>query len=201
MEYLKNCVMSETYFKVNDCVFPYFHHAYNSTHENERAVEVPLAEFFINNFGYGVTEVGAVMGYYGFNCGEVIDSNDALPGVTKANAVYDVDYTNKNVLSISTIEHFQSNEYGNVTDSDSIVFLQKILKQAKNYFICWPIGYNLILDAYAGNRSGLQYFMMQRISADNRWIKMQQPNFQQKYDFPYPKANGICCVTNLESLL
>lgn len=193
--------MSERYFRVNECVFPYFIHPYNDTATNERIVEVPLGEFFINNFGYGVTEVGAVMGYYGFNCGEVIDSHDPLPSAIKANAVYDIDYSNKNVLSISTIEHFKSNEYNNVTDNDSIVFLEKILKHAKNYLISWPLGYNISLDEYASKRSGLQYFIMQRVFADNKWVKMTEPHFQHKYDYPFPKANGICCVTNLESLL
>jgi hypothetical protein len=189
------------YFRVNECVFPYFRHPYNDTSINERIVEIPLGEFFINNFGYGVTEVGAVMGYYGFNCGEVIDSHDPLPSAIKANAVYDIDYSNKNVLSISTIEHFKSNEYNNVTDNDSIVFLEKILKQAKNYLISWPLGYNLTLDEYAKDKRDLQYFIMQRVSADNKWVKMTNPHFQHLYDSPFPKANGICCVTNLESLL
>lgn len=182
--------MSDRYFRVNDCVFPYFSHSYNDAGTNERTVEVPLGEFFINNFGYGVTEVGAVMGYYGFNCGEVIDSN----------AVYDIDYTNKNVLSISTVEHFKKNKYSNSSDNDSIVFLEKIISTAKNYFITWPLGYNSILDNYVKN-SKISYFIMKRISKDNKWVKDEFKSFSHLYDSPFPKANGICCVTNLESLL
>ena len=192
--------MRDRYFKVNDCVFPYFSHPYNDAGTNERTVEVPLGEFFINNFGYGITEVGAVMGYYGFNCGEVIDSHDTLPGVIKANAVYDIDYTNKNVLSISTIEHFKSNEYSNTSDNDSIVFLEKIISTTKNYLITWPISYNKILDNFVKN-SSLSYFIMERVSADNKWQKDESKSFSHLYDSPFEKANGICCVTNLESLL
>ena len=192
--------MSDRYFRVNDCVFPYFSHPYNDAGTNERTVEVPLGEFFINNFGYGITEVGAVMGYYGFNCGEVIDSHDTLPGVIKANAVYDIDYTNKNVLSISTVEHFKSNEYSNTNDNDSIVFLEKIISTTKNYLITWPLGYNSILDDYVKN-SKINYFIMKRISIDNKWVKDETKSFSHLYDSPFEKANGICCVTNLESLL
>lgn len=192
--------MSDRYFRVNDCVFPYFSHPYNDAGTNERTVEVPLGEFFINNFGYGITEVGAVMGYYGFNCGEVIDSHDTLPGVIKANAVYDIDYTNKNVLSISTVEHFKSNEYSNTNDNDSIVFLEKIISTTKNYLITWPLGYNSILDDYVKN-SKINYFIMKRISIDNKWVKDESKSFSHLYDSPFEKANGICCVTNLESLL
>lgn len=192
--------MSDRYFRINDCVFPYFSHPYNDAGTNERTVEVPLGEFFINNFGYGITEVGAVMGYYGFNCGEVIDSHDTLPGVIKANAVYDIDYTNKNVLSISTVEHFKSNEYSNTNDNDSIVFLEKIISTTKNYLITWPLGYNSILDDYVKN-SKINYFIMKRISIDNKWVKDETKSFSHLYDSPFEKANGICCVTNLESLL
>lgn len=192
--------MSDRYFRVNECVFPYFRHIYNDAGLNERTVEIPLGEFFINNFGYGVTEVGAVMGYYGFNCGEVIDSHDTLPGVIKANAVFDIDYSGKNILSISTVEHFKADEYSNSSNEDSIVFLNKIVSCAKNYLITWPLNYNVFLDEYVKN-SNFSYFIMKRVSADNKWVKDEFKSFSHLYDSPFPKANGICCVTNLESLL
>ena len=194
-------MIDNRYFRVNECVFPYFTNPYNTTNKNERTVEVPLGEFFINNFGYGVTEVGAVMGYYGFNCGEVIDSHDPLPGVIKANAVFDVDYTNKNVLSVSTIEHFKTGEYSNASDTDAILFLEKVIKQAKNYFITWPVGYNPLLDNYIKNSNNISFFTMKRINENNQWVKDASKSLSFLYDSPFHSANAICCVTNLESLL
>lgn len=194
-------MIDKKFFKVNECVFHYLTHSYNDTHLNERTVEVPLGEFFINNFGFGVTEVGAVMGYYGFICGEVIDAHDPLPGVIQANAVYDIDYKDKNILSISTIEHFRKGEYNNVVDTDSIFFLEKVLSSAKNFLITWPIGYNKVLDSYVENKKNIPFFIMKRVSEDNKWKKDETKSFSYLYDSPYPFGNAICCVTNLETLL
>ena len=194
-------MINDKQFKVNDCVFSYFYHPYNSTRENERIVEVPLGEFFINNFDYEITEVGAVMGYYGFNCKEVIDSHDPLPGVTKANAVHDINYSNKNILSISTIEHFKLDEYDNTSNDDSILFLEKVISSAKNFFISWPLGYNLLLDNYTKNSNKIPFFIMKRISQNNQWQKEETNNFSYLYNSPFPYANAICCVTSLKSLL
>jgi hypothetical protein len=194
-------MINNKHFKVNDCIFSYFHHPYNLTRENERIIEVPLGQFFINTFGYEITEVGAVMGYYGFNCKEVIDTHDPLPGVIKVNAAYGVDYANKNVLSISTIEHFKSDEYNNISDNDSIFFLEKVISSAKNFLITWPLGHNLLLDNYVKNSNKIPFFIMKRLSKDNQWEKEKTNNFSYLYNSPFPYANAICCVTSLKSLL
>lgn len=161
----------DRYFRVNQCVFPYVKNQLN----NERTVEVPLGEFFINNFGYGITEVGAVMGAFGINCGENLTSQDAL--------VHDL--SNKNVLSI-----------GNTNPE----LVRKIVSQAKNYLITWAIGFSSELDNFA-KESSIHKFTMKRVSDNNKWVKEDESNFQYKYNEPYEYGNGICCVTNLEVLL
>jgi hypothetical protein len=163
------------YFRINECVFPYFKNPFNNASKNERTVEVPLGEFFINNFGYGITEVGVVMATYGINCGECLTAQDALVN----------DLSNKNVLSI-----------GN-TNSDLV---KKIVSQANNYLITWAIGFSSELDNFA-KESSIQKFTMKRVSENNKWIKEDQINFQYKYNDPYEYGNGICCITNLEVLL
>jgi hypothetical protein len=159
------------YFKVNDCVFSYLKNQPNS----ERTVEVPLGEFFINNFGYGITEINVVMATYGFNCGECLTTQDALVQ----------DLSNKNILSI-----------GN-TNPDLV---KKIVSQAKNYLVTWAIGFYSELDRFA-KESSIQKFTMKRISENNKWIKESEINFEHKYNEPYEYGNGICCITNLEVLL
>ena len=121
-------MLDDRYFRVNNCVFPYFKHSHNDASNNERTIEIPLGEFFINNFGYGITEVGAVMGNYGFNCGEVINSLD--------NGI-----KNKNVLCISIASFSDKQEV-------NLQLLSLILADAKNYLITWPVGYSLILDNF-----------------------------------------------------
>ena len=163
--------IDDRYFRVNGCVFSYLKNQYNS----ERVVEVPLGEFFINNFGYGITEINTVMTAYGFNCGDVLSIQDALVQ----------DLSNKNILSI-----------GN-TNPDLV---KKIVSQAKNYLVTWAIGFYSELDSFA-KESSFQKFTMKRISENNKWIKENEINFEHKYNEPYEYGNGICCVTNLEVLL
>ena len=167
--------IDERYFRVNECVFPYVKNPFNNASKNERTVEVPLGEFFINNFGYGITEVGVVMATYGINCGECLTAQEALIQ----------DLSKKNVLSI-----------GN-TNSDLV---RKIVSQAKNYLVTWAIGFSSELDNFA-KESSIQKFTMKRISDNNKWSKDTEVNFQYKYNEPYQCGNGICCVTNLEVLL
>lgn len=194
--------LDKKYFRVNECVFPYCRHSYNFSAHNERAVEVPLGGFFIENFGYNVIEVGAVLCYYGYKHTEIIDISDPHERVTKANAL-DIDYTGKNVVSISTVEHLNTKEYwyGNKSDDDCISLLEKIVTQANNYLITWPIGFNLKLDKYVELKTTLPKFVLKRISVDNKWIKDKSMSFNYLYDSPFEWANAICCVTNLDVLL
>ena len=170
-------MLNERYFKVNECVFPYLKHSYNDASNNERTVEIRLGEFFINNFGYGITEIGNIMGPYDFPCGDSISVKECL----------DRNLNNKNVLAVG------------VTES-SIELINKITSEANNYLITVAIGHYKILDNYLEKNNFLK-FTMKRITGNNLWVKEEKPNFNHSYNSPFPYANGICCVTNLESLL
>ena len=50
-------------FKFEGKEFEYFHHEHNRTRINERAVELPLVEYFLNEYPDCV-EIGAVSPYY-----------------------------------------------------------------------------------------------------------------------------------------
>lgn len=186
-------------FNIKDLEFDYFHHEYNKTYLNERIVEVPLGMYFIDKFGAeNITEIGAVMPYYNYQCKEVIDMRDPHNMCYRKNAAYNVEYTKKNILSISTIEHFKIGEYKNRTNQDSIICLNKIIEKSSNYLITWALGYNKFLDEYVKN-SNIKTLILKRISEKNEWIV--DHSFDHKYNSPFNYGNAICVVTNLIELL
>lgn len=188
--------------KINNTSFDYFKHNYNSTWTNERHIEVSLGIYFINKFNFNCIEIGAVMPYYDYTSKLVIDPRDDYQNCYRINAL-DHSYINENVLSISTIEHFKIDEF-NRTDYDSIICLYKIINEAKNYLITWPIGYNKILDNFT-KLSNIPRFIIKRKNIENEWeIDEDVNNFDYIYNDAakpivtgFPCANALCIVTNL----
>lgn len=189
--------------KLNNINFEYFRHSYNETWTNERYIEVPIGIYFLNKFKLNCIEIGAVMPYYGYLSKIIIDPYDSFDGCLRINAL-DYSYISENVLSISTIEHFKIDER-NRTDKDSIFMLNKIIQEASNYLITWPVGYNLILDNYV-EQSDIKYKILRRINYDNEWeIVNDSKKLNYIYNKPtnniksgFPFANAIVIVTNLE---
>lgn len=171
-------MIDKRYFKVGECVFLYYRNPHNNACYTEKTVQIPLGEFFINNFGFGITEIGNTMGFFGFNCGEVLSEQDAFLQ----------DLTNKNIFCV------YKPEIGND-------LLNKIVSQAKNYLIVWPIGMNRDLDSYVNKSQNFLKFTMRKESENNTWVKDSPVNFRHQIDKPFKDFNGIACVTNLESLL
>lgn len=142
------------YFSINDSKFPYFQAP------GEKTVEIPLGIFFINNFGFGITEIGNNMSNYNYNCAEVYNI-ESLP-----------DLTNKNVLSISTI---------NTTN-----ILNKIISEANNFLLTWKFTNNE-LDDYLFS-SSISYLRMENVKLSNKWVKNNLDG-------------ELIIVTNLKTLL
>lgn len=196
-------------FKINDIELRYAREFFNEAYKNERSLEVSIGRYFLSKFGNETLEVGAVLPYYGNDAHEIIDLADEHPKSKKLNAI-DLDYTGKNVLSISTIEHMSTKEYGNGSDQDCITFLNKVLSGASNYLITWGIGYNPVLDEYIKTHPEIPRLIMKRVNWKNEYEKHGDSN-----DFSFPfghsdrpipagyfnNANGVCIVTNLKELL
>lgn len=197
-------------FKINDISLRYCREFFNEAYKNERSIEVAIGRWFLAKYGNQVLEVGAVMPYYGSENHEIIDLADEHPKSKKVNAL-DFDYSNRNVLSISTIEHMMKKEYGNASDDDAITFLTKVLTKAPNYIITAPTGgYNPYLEEYLKARPEIPRTIMRRTNWKNEWIKHSDNN-----DFSIPfghsdreipvgyfnNANGVCLITNLPELL
>ena len=135
-----------------------------NSQDNERIVELKLAmDWYEKVFNAGradtILEIGNVLGFYGFSDHECIDKFAALPDISPAGTVDNVDaleydYTGRDVICVSTIEHMGMNDYDNPTPNegqDAITALDKIHNEASTYFITFGAKYNTLLDEYVKN--------------------------------------------------
>lgn len=200
----------ETHFKINNVSLPYHRGTYNKSYENERSCEVPLGHWFLDKFNDDVLEVGCVLPYYLDGIKHtVIDLTDIHPCNIKANAL-DWDYTGKNVLCVSTIEHLQKREYSNGSDQDAVTLLNLIISQAANWLITFPPTYHPILDAYLKSNTQITRRILKRANWFNEWeVEPDSNNFDFLFghrdgrspDGVFNNANAICLITNQKELL
>jgi hypothetical protein len=178
--------------------FEYFIHPYNRTNETERKVEIPLVKSYIEQANDFI-EIGCVSPYYFEVSHNVYDLTDNHHKCINIDAEK-LDLDNKNILSISTIEHFGvvdsfSNEK---KQNKAIDFLKRILSLNSKYLISWPLGYNLELDQYTfSNIKNALY-----ISRDNNnlltWKQktLNQLNDTDKRYGTFDCANTVCILEN-----
>ena len=184
-----------------------------AVHIGERTLEVPMAWAFLRelitldeesqilNLKSQILEVGAVLPYHQHRPGavqvrhRVIDPYDPWPPCDRRDAL-DVDYTGCAVLSISTIEHIGLLEYGATADRPlkGFAVLEKILTQARSYFVTFPLGYNLQLDAAVAASAYPRQLYVQT-SPYNTWAPAPTEDWAHAYGRPYPWANAICVLS------
>jgi hypothetical protein len=169
---------------------------YNNPDNNERKVELPLAFWFINNYGDDLIELGEVTDFY-------IDAKHPVYDLVKEREhttqmdISDVDYTGKNVVSISTIEHVGNGDYNHKVDPDkALALLNKIFAGAKNYLITFPAGFNRQLEKTIVENN-IKHLIMIR-DVDNRWTQVDDKEMKD-YDYskPYGAGNAVVILTNL----
>ena len=178
-----------------------FDHKHNRTITNERAVEIPLALRYlkaVGSAGEDLVEVGAVTPYYCDNDHRVIDPYDKR-GTIKARAE-DYDFTDENVLSISTIEHIGADNQYEARDPmvEGLAFkvLEKIYQESKSCFISWGMGFNLALDeTVRKNQHNFNHFFYHR-TGERDWVLLHNPeNFNVRYGMPFRCANSVIFIT------
>ncbi len=190
--------MSEEYFIFQGQEFKYFDHPHNNTRINERTVEIPVSLKFLESNLENLIEVGCVTPYYSECLHEVIDLTDDHPKSKKIDATQ-YDFKNKNVLSISTVEHVGLSDYGNqVKENNAAINLcEKIIKDSLNYFITWPLGYNKVLDSWAFDKKDT--FLISRRD-DNKYLwtekKQNELTEDNKVYGSFHCANSIIILTN-----
>lgn len=143
-------------------------------------------------------EVGCVTPYYNESSHEVIDLTDDHPKSKKIDATQ-YDFKNKNVLSISTIEHVGLGDYGNEKKENNaaISLCERIMAESKKYFITWPLGYNKNLDEWALQRNDGIFLSRQE---GNKYLWQQKTlsdlTEDNKVYGTFHCANSIIILTN-----
>lgn len=110
-----------------------------------------ITRIWLKNTKGKVIEIGAVTPYYFAGAvDDICDPADNHRAVNLKTSMFNIDLTNKNVLSVSTIEHIGLGEYGvPIQNGESAVLaLDKILKESKTCLVTFSVGHNLELDNY-----------------------------------------------------
>lgn len=115
----------------------------------ERSVELSIADEWINNHS-DIIEIGAVTPYYWpGRIKNIVDPSDEHVLVNHRKSLFDVELSDKSVLSISTLEHVGKAEYGLKEERHlAVSAFEKITSEAKDFLITIPVGWNKYLDNY-----------------------------------------------------
>lgn len=179
----------------------YFRHTYNLAYQNERKVEIPIAEWFLRaqRQGVRILEVGNVLGNYGFGQPrDILDKYDSSPGLINEDVIdfaprekYDA------IISISTLEHVGWDEAER--DRGKIPVAIKNLRDncmrlGGVMLVTLPLGYNQYFDEYLerGGDVFSERHYLKRVSADNQWEQVEYSKAAaSRFGEPYNNANAM----------
>lgn len=172
---------------------------------SERYIEIPLALWFMTNVikNNPVLELGCTLPYYIEKDKNhiVYDLTDNHPDNIKKDIrlLTDNDYKT-NIISISTLEHINQNQYGirTIDNSFSAVYvLKKIMQNALKFFITVPIGQNKTLDEYLLNTNIGQKFIGRLPLKTNNWEFIDKMNLTREHlvGSTWQDADCICLIT------
>jgi len=135
-------------FQFNDEIYDYLLHPYNSTRLNERTIEVPIAQRFIESIDSdNVLEIGCVLPHYLDEYSHVvIDKHETFPGVINEDIrTWESDNLFDGAISISTFEHVASDWHEIVKAIDSV--MSKI-SEGSRFLLTMPYGFNRHVDLH-----------------------------------------------------
>ena len=136
---------------------------------------------------------------YYFNIDQInviIDPTDPHKSVTHRVSLFEFDFQDSDVLSISTIEHIGTGDY-NLPIDDCREALLKILNQSKSCLITFPIGYNLLLDRFIflnNFPSNIIINIVYRSRYFNDWHVTTDFKYLLKLKYGPQWANGIVVI-------
>ena len=177
-----------------------------NSQNNERVVELRIAiNWYEKLIEQGkkdsILEVGNVLQFYGHVEHKCIDLYAEYPDISAGGEVEnvdarEVDYTGKDVMSVSTIEHIDlAGEY-EVKEGDgsgAITVLDKIVNESDSYFITWGPNANKKLDDYVkANLANYDWHGWVRTGEEAFDYTAQDMEVWEKLvDDPYKFCNGI----------
>lgn len=186
----------KAYFEYHEKKLTYCTSKYNHSDLNERTIEVPIIEYYIDLEPHAkVIELGAVLQHYRRVNFVVVDKFE------KGNEILNVDIVDFKpkqkfdlLISISTLEHIG---FDDDTDPDKIVKVVKhirthVLSPTGKAVISFPLGYNPHLDQLIQSKR-MKLFdrleFMERYSHLNYWrMRLRPPVFPVTYNARYNNA-------------
>ncbi|MFA6008075.1 MAG: glycosyltransferase [Candidatus Shapirobacteria bacterium] len=187
------------YFNFNGEKLKYLRKIYNFSYRNERAVEIPIAEFLWKKYNpVSALEIGNVLSHYGWTGQVIIDKYEVAKNVLNIDAV-DISTDKKYdlVVSVSTIEHIGW-DWGEEKDFDKSIFVlnrvKKVLNPDGHMIITLPLGFNKYLDLFLKNNPDFfsETYFLKRISKDNKWTQCLYEEVKNcSYGEPFEAANAI----------
>lgn len=197
-DYFENeIVFSDSEFILNGKRYALFEHPYNCGYKHarmtERSVELSLAREYIDSCNGTIVEIGAVTPYYFFNnkIAEIIDPTDIHKRVTRK-SIFDCDLNGKNVLSISTVEHIGTSDYGMHETENTVDAIEKILREADTCLITAPSGYNKLLDEWVKENQKSEIVKLMQRSMNNHWEEVTDSYVAIEYTHLW--ANGLVVI-------
>jgi len=194
-------LLRERHFKFRGGLLPCFYAHYNVTWCNERAVEVPLGRWYLEQAApesVRVLEVGHVLGHYGNHDHAVLDKYETAAGVINEDiTTWQTEERFDLILSISTFEHigFDDDAAGGSADKilAAIAACRKLLNPQGRLAITVPLGYNPDLDRLI-ERNALGedrgWFLLRHGPREWKEVARHQA-MGTPFGRPFPFANGL----------
>ncbi len=178
---------------------PCFYHRYNVTWAGERAVEVPIANWYLKQFpASDVLEVGNVLSHYFPVSHDILDKFEKGKGIVNEDIV---DFTPPKqyglVLSISTFEHIgfddEASEPSGQKIRKAVSSCLQHLRADGRLVLTVPLNYNPDLDRMIqdGGLKASAEFYLRRVQPLTWESSTQAEAFKHGYGTPFPYANAI----------
>ena len=175
----------------------YFDDPVNTTMINERCIELALGLRYIEKVGSAkLTEVGCVMPFYGYCEPPIIDlfEKDHPSGEVQNVDAEECDFTGRDVLCLSTLEHVGKDDYDNpdIDAQKAIRILDKITNESNTFMVTWGTRYHNELDTYVKDNLD-KYDWFGYIKKEEKvweYTGTDMKVWDQDFDKPYRYANG-----------
>ncbi|MFH1423756.1 MAG: glycosyltransferase [Candidatus Nealsonbacteria bacterium] len=182
--------------------YSYFHHPYNCTCLNERAVEIPIVWKVVKDCqNKKILEVGNVLSHYFPHQHDIVDKYEKSGDVINQDVV-DFEPSEKYdlIVSISTLEHVGFDE--ELKDPQKIIYalknLQNCLVPGGKIVVTLPLGYNPEMDdlLIKGRIPFAKQYFLKKISGGDEWKEVNQEEVRGiKYNTSGWSAQGLVIGT------
>jgi SAM-dependent methyltransferase len=192
------CLPKKT-FSFQGNTFACFYHRYNMTWAGERAIEIPIARSYLEQYsGRNILEVGNVLSHYFPIAHEVLDKFEAGAGIINEDIIafrpakrYDL------ILSLSTFEHIGFDDEAEASSAqkirEAIAACRSFLKPDGQFVLTVPLGYNPELDRMIRNSElkATQEFYMRRAKKLDWEMTSREEALRCPYKTRFPYASAI----------